>query len=59
MQPVRALPQRASGDVTATLAGQEFVQFLRTDERDRIFFEREGRRGTPHRLVHVPLEFDR
>ncbi|WBY16029.1 response regulator [Erythrobacteraceae bacterium WH01K] len=47
--------KRASGDPAATLAGQEFVQYLRTDERDNIFFEREGRRGTPHRLVHVPL----
>ncbi|WP_379546332.1 response regulator [Qipengyuania sp. DSG2-2] len=47
--------RRASGDEGATLAGQEFVSFLRTDEQDRIYFEREGRRGTPNRLVHVPL----
>ena len=46
---------RASGDPTATLAGQDFVSFLRTDESDRIFFEREGRKGVPQRLVHIPL----
>src|SRR3546814_2013271 len=28
--------ERAAGDAKATLAGQEFVSFLRTDERDRI-----------------------
>src|SRR3546814_4831142 len=47
--------ERASGDARATLAGQEFVSFLRTDERDRIYFAREGRRGTPQTLVQVPL----
>jgi two-component system cell cycle sensor histidine kinase/response regulator CckA len=47
--------ERASGDATATLAGQEFVSFLRADERDRIFFAREGRGGTPQTLIDVPL----
>lgn len=47
--------ERAAGDVKATLAGQEFVSFLRTDERDRIYFAREGRQGTPQTLVQVPL----
>ncbi|GAA4040293.1 hybrid sensor histidine kinase/response regulator [Parerythrobacter jejuensis] len=47
--------ERASGDANATLAGQDYVSLLRTDERDRIYFSREGRRGTPHALVHVPL----
>ncbi|MCB2089447.1 MAG: PAS domain-containing protein, partial [Sphingomonadaceae bacterium] len=46
---------RAVGDETATLAGQDYVDLLRSDERDRIFFAREGRRGTPQTLVHVPL----
>src|SRR3546814_17982605 len=46
---------RAAGDAKATLAGQEFVSFLRTDERDRIYFAREGRQGTPQTLVQVPL----
>lgn len=46
---------RASGDESATLAGQDFVSFLRADERDRIFFAREGRSGTPQTLIDVPL----
>lgn len=47
--------ERASGDPKATLVGQDFVSFLRSDERDRIFFAREGRSGTPQTLVDVPL----
>ncbi len=48
--------ERASGDSAATLVGQDFVSFLRSDERDRIFFAREGRGGTPQTLIHVPLD---
>ncbi|WP_435417291.1 response regulator [Parerythrobacter aurantius] len=47
--------ERASGDRKATLAGQEFAAQLRSDEYDRIYFAREGKRGAPHGLVHVPL----
>ena len=47
--------ERAAGDPAATLAGQDYVALLRTDERDRIFFAREGRRGSPQTLIHVPL----
>ena len=47
--------ERAAGDDRATLAGQDFVSFLRSDERDRIFFAREGRGGTPQTLVDIPL----
>jgi two-component system cell cycle sensor histidine kinase/response regulator CckA len=47
--------QRAMGDPRATLAGQDFVSLLRTDERERIYFAREGRKGTPQTLVQVPL----
>ncbi len=47
--------ERASGDANATLAGQEFVAQLRTDDRDRIYFAREGQRGSPQTLVQVPL----
>ncbi len=47
--------ERASGDAAATLAGQEFVSHLRTDDRDRIFYAREGRKGTPQTLIQVPL----
>ena len=47
--------QRATGDPAATLAGQEFATLLRADERERIFFAREGRRGNPQNLIHIPL----
>ncbi len=47
--------RRAAGDETASMAGQDFVSLLRSDERDRIFFAREGRKGTPQTLVNVPL----
>ena len=47
--------ERAAGDERATLAGQDFVSFLRSDERDRIFFAREGRGGTPQTLIDIPL----
>src|SRR5690606_27124918 len=33
----------------------DFVALLRTDERERIFFAREGRKGTPQTLVQIPL----
>ena len=47
--------RRACGDASASLAGQEFVSLLRSDDRDRIYFAREGRKGTPQTLVNVPL----
>ena len=47
--------RRASGDERASMVGQEFVSLLRSDERDRIYFSREGRKGSPQTLVHVPL----
>ncbi|WEK47336.1 MAG: response regulator [Candidatus Andeanibacterium colombiense] len=46
---------RAAGDPRATLAGQELTALLRSDERDRIYFAREGRKGVPQTLVHVAL----
>lgn len=48
--------ERATGDPNSTLAGQDFVSFLRSDDRDRLFFAREGRSGTPQTLIHVPLD---
>lgn len=47
--------ERATGDAAATLAGLDFAGLLRSDERDRIFFAREGRRGSSQTLIHVPL----
>lgn len=50
-----AFAERANGDSSASLAGQDFVSLLRSDERERIFFAREGRKGSPQMLVHVPF----
>jgi two-component system cell cycle sensor histidine kinase/response regulator CckA len=47
--------RRAAGDEAASMAGQDFVALLRSDERDRIYFAREGRNGAPQTLVNVPL----
>ena len=47
--------ERAADAEPANLAGQDFVSFLRADERDRILFAREGRAGTPQTLIDVPL----
>ena len=32
------------------------ANFLRSDDKGTIFFEREGRHGTPVRLFHIPLD---
>ena len=40
-----ALARRALGDENASMAGQEFVRLLRSDERERIYFAREGQQG--------------
>ncbi|UOR15001.1 hybrid sensor histidine kinase/response regulator [Qipengyuania aquimaris] len=53
------LGERATGAKDSSLNGQEFVQLLRSDDRDRIFFAREGQQGTPQTLVHVPLDLPR
>jgi len=56
---IRAVNQgfarRACGDANASMAGLEFVTLLRSDDRDRIYFAREGRKGSPQTLVQVPL----
>jgi two-component system cell cycle sensor histidine kinase/response regulator CckA len=50
-----ALARRALGDENASMSGQEFVRLLRSDDRERIFFAREGQKGSPQTLVQVPL----
>ncbi|MFM2371764.1 MAG: hypothetical protein RIS85_1486 [Pseudomonadota bacterium] len=50
-----AFAQRATGDATSALAGADFVSFLASDEAERIFYAREGRKGVPIRLVHLPI----
>ena len=47
--------RRACGDANASMAGQDFVRLLRSDEKDRIYFTREGRKGSPQTLVNIPL----
>jgi len=51
----RGFAARAAGDPGATLAGQDFAGLLLSDERDRIYFSREGGKGNPQTLVQVPL----
>ncbi|GAA4643507.1 hypothetical protein GCM10023115_14670 [Pontixanthobacter gangjinensis] len=46
---------RASGDTNATLAGQEFVSQLRSDDSDHIYFAREGRKGPSQTLIQISL----
>lgn len=53
-----AFAVRATGDENANIANRELGSFLRLDEKGRVFFEREGRRGVPARLLHVPLAAD-
>ncbi|MDG6079628.1 response regulator [Erythrobacter litoralis] len=50
------LAERATGMGDVSLIGQEFVQLLRSDERDRIFYAQEGQQGTPQTLIHIPLD---
>ena len=50
------LAERASGEIGTSLIGEEFVQLLRSDERERIYFAREGQQGAPQTLIHVPLD---
>ncbi|MFA7594977.1 MAG: response regulator [Novosphingobium sp.] len=51
----RGFALRAAGDEAATMAGQDFAGLLRADNRDRIFFAREGRNGSSQTLVQIAL----
>lgn len=50
------LSERALGNARQPTSGQEFVNLLRVDEEDRLFFAAEGQEGTPQTLVHIPLD---
>ena len=50
-----AMARRAAGDENASMAGLDFSALLRSDEKDRIYFAREGKKGSPQTLVGVPL----
>ncbi|MFM5906563.1 MAG: ATP-binding protein [Novosphingobium sp.] len=47
--------ERATGDARAVLTGKPFVSFLQQDERDRVTWAREGRRGAPLTMYYVPV----
>jgi len=53
-----AFALRATGSDNEPITGREFAAYMRMDEKGSIFFEREGRRGLPIRLMHVPLAED-
>ena len=46
---------RATGDGAAILTGQDFVPLLRQDERDRITWARDGRKGAPLTMFYLPV----
>ena len=50
-----AFALRATGTDQVPLTGRSFADFVRMDDKGSVFFEREGRRGLPIRLLHVPL----
>lgn len=50
-----AFSQRATGSAASDLFGADFVSFLASDDAERIFYTREGGKGTPVRLVHLPI----
>ncbi|MBJ7389729.1 MAG: response regulator, partial [Sphingomonadaceae bacterium] len=50
-----AFTLRATGTDMEPILGQLFADFVRMDEKGSVYFEREGRRGLPIRLLHVPL----
>ncbi len=51
-----AFAQRAAGDVPENLVGHEFVEFLVTDNYDRIYYASEGTSGDDLRLIHLPVD---
>lgn len=54
-----AFALRALGTDQEPITGRPFANYMRMDEKGSIFFEREGRRGLPIRLLNVPLTDDR
>ena len=47
--------EHASGGAASLLAGQPFTAYLKQDERDRLTWSREGRRGNPLTMYYVPV----
>lgn len=46
---------RATGEAEADIAGSDFVGYFSADEQERIFYAREGNRGSSVRMLHVPI----
>ena len=46
---------RATGEAEADVAGSDFVGYFSADEQERIFYAREGNRGSSVRMLHVPI----
>jgi len=51
----RVLRVRAMGTEGAAIEGRDFANFLITDSRGLVRFEREGLDGTPLRLIQIPF----
>ena len=47
--------QRATGDGALLLTGKPFTPLLQQDERDRISWAREGKRGAPLTMYYLPV----
>ncbi|NLR71356.1 response regulator [Novosphingobium sp. ERN07] len=50
-----AFAQRATGNAGSEMAGTDFVSYLASDDSERVFYAREGGKGAPVRLVHLPV----
>ncbi|MCX7285048.1 MAG: response regulator [Novosphingobium sp.] len=50
-----AFAHRATGHADSDMAGTDFVSFLASDDSERVFYAREGGKGVPVRLVHLPV----
>nr|WP_245647648.1 ATP-binding protein [Novosphingobium lentum] len=50
-----AFASRATGDEFGPVAGSDFVAFFRSDDQERVYYSREGRKGVPLRIVHLPV----
>ncbi|WP_126172695.1 response regulator [Altericroceibacterium xinjiangense] len=48
------LARRAAGDEEASMAGQDFASVIRA-AGDRVYFTREGRKGSAQTLVEIPM----
>jgi two-component system cell cycle sensor histidine kinase/response regulator CckA len=46
---------RAAGTEKATVMATDFVGYFRSDDQERIYYTREGVKGVPVRLIHVPV----